>query len=948
KGFTPPCGVPALRASRERVGPFERYYQLFVVGLVLGVWCWPTLGHAQPELPVPKGTERVGAVMAEMTPEGQSVGAVLYLQNDRNYAGEAIKRLFLDVLLGTKGGEPRRRVLRREIPKGFADDYRYLLKTIDLQRDDQRWVLRFEADPDKKGLVSDRDRYVMVLAGGARELALISAGRQDGIDPKQLVSIEDIDKDGDLDVIQIDTSRAVATCGDTWEKLFPLVWDFKASRFKPAPLALALDAKAGRLRGAFSSDAPISSYFPKMLAFRTSSSDFKNIRAAPGSRLSRPTALSNHDLDEGWTEGAPGYGLGEFVTAQVNPGLPIQGIRIVPGLVSSEAQFVHNAMPKQVLLSFEDGSMVLLDLPQADRIKLREQGGLYVELPQPVVTDCLTVTILDVWPPKRKLPRRGRDDGAHTSLTEVTVLSTLDYLSRPAAIQAIVELLLSDISTTRRRAIERIAEDFGREMTPTIMAAQEVELAKPIADAHPERLIAMLNLLDPDDALVFIEKLLDYPGLRTTHLATLQRNVAFKGRVYIEPLFQLTLDDERSERVRANAAHIVSRAGPSQRMLELTPLLGNERADLRKSVVRGLARAGFGAVDALLDIAADPDSTAIAAHDALWAIERIIRSRFRGEPGSLKGGERIMTSYTQHDDVQLKLRALRLLRTVRVNNGDAFLATVLESDTLRPELHALAAEGLTIYTTQTSTDALLSGLKSPSPSVRIQCAKALNSRPSLPRVTRAIIDYVATERWTRGLRYAYANLAQTETSTAQDVLYSVAEGSNAERATLALKAINTTRSGALVLRLKPIVLDTERPDKVRRQAIKALAWTEGTAGEAFLVELVRNDNSLPIDLLEIAIHALGTRRSPRVVQTLLEVAADPEPVEAQRAAIRVLAYFPGDQVLQPLQNLLGRVDKRTERTLKRTISSVETRDTIRDTRGKVKTIKGLQRPLMVL
>ena len=902
----------------------------------------PALAQAD-ELPLPRGGRLLGQAHGAPTPSGQSVGVVVYIQNERNYADEPVQKLYVDVLVGKSGATPRRRVLRRELPEGFANNYRYRLETIDLKRGDGRWVLRFEADPDAKGLASDRDRFVMFMAGSARarELAVISVGRQDGIDPKQLVTFEDIDQDGELEVIQIDKGRSIATCGDSWEKLFPLVWDFDGSRFKPAPLALALNNQAPVVTARFSDAAPISSHFPSKTRFHTSSSDYSDLKAPPGSRLSRPTALSNNDLSQGWTEGAPGFGRGEFVTARVNPAFPIQGLRIVPGLVSSEARFVHHAVPRRLLLSFEDGTMVQVELPEADRVKLREEGGLYVELPAPVQSDCVTVTILDVWPPKRKLPRRGRDDGAHTSLTEITPLNTMDFEERAAVIQKLVDQMLADKSSTRRRALETLAQDLGREMGPVIMKAQEEELAKPIADAHPERLLALLNLLEPDEALEFMEKLLDYPGVRSYHLATLQRNVAFKGRAYIEPLFELALDEERSERVRSSAARIVSRAAPPERMLELLPLLGIERAELRKSVVRGLTRAGFDAVDTLLGIAADPKTSALAAHDALWAVERISRARFRGEPGKLPGGERLMTAYTNHDDVQLKIRALRLLRSVRVNNGDAFLATVLKSQTQRPEVQALAAEGLALYPTETSTDALLHGLDSDSPTIRIHAAASLKDRPNLPRVAKAIVAYSKRETWTRGLRHAYQILATTSAREGADTLYAIIEGENDDRATMALKAINVTRSGALSLRLEPIIFNEGRDLKVRQQAIQALAWTEGTAGEALLIDMTRGTRSVPVELREAATRALGSRRSPAALQALLDVVDDPDPVAIQRAAIRVLAYYPADQALPKLNALRGQVDERTERTLKRTINAIKTRETLRDTRKKVNTIKGL-------
>lgn len=843
-------------------------------------------------------------------------------------------------------GDRYNEINRLRIPDGVLKDYKYTLESISLGNSRRR-VIRFTAEPDSddEADLLGLDQYIAYVEARA-PYTTIWSGSVDALDPRSVVEIEDLDGDGTREIVLSNTDAGVLFCGQRKARLFPKVWDFKTEQFVDAPLPRKLLDGATSLTARLDEEAPRASHFDGVFSFRSASSDARD--HSRKDRLSSPAALGDGRTNTPWLEGAEGWGAGQFVTANLSPADGLRGLRIVPGYAADARTYAQHGVPTRVLLSFDQGQRFLIDLPETPLETLQASGGLYVELPAPVFSRCMTLMLVDV------KPARGRKLEAVGALSEVTPLVEMDFIDRQDAVLQVVSTIASESNARRREALVSLADTMATDLAPGVRAVIEAEMrawtlsraaremsfkaavAKARANqetppnptrrrlkrsAQVSRVIPLIGLMPTEQAREMLQLLLNFEGLTRGELGLIQRAIVFNGRDQVAALTDMATDPDTDTLVRARAIRIVARAGQPDEMVGLIPLIGQGDGYQRRAIVRALSRAPLSAADSLLRVADKlPDSP--AAHDALWALDRIVRRQHRGQIKTLPGGERIMKVYNATEDLQIRLRALQLMRRIDIPNDDVFLITVLKSKE-RPELRSLAINALNRDMSAKVTDALIQALKDPAPDVRFKAADALIDRAADPSVVAAATAYARQERWERGLIRAYRVLAAADRPEAAEHLYEVIRGADAERALNAMTAISDAKNPVAVRtdQLIALVITAEKPIPLRQEAIQALAWVEGPDSAAMLQQLLIEE-AWPVRLRVAAARVMGRRTSKLFEEHLLNTLVMTDEPKLQRVCARVLAKYPSRESLKALRKLRPDVDPRTQRAIDESLKTI--------------------------
>ena len=844
--------------------------------------------------------------------EGERFAVSVYTLVEKKRDGEPLTQSY--AVFYARRGNRYAEINKLRIPHGVITGYRYTLETIDMGGG--QTVLRFEAGPDSEDEadIIGLDIYQAYIEAQG-PYTTIWSGSIDVLDPRRRLDIEDLDGDGDKELVLAQLDSAVAFCGSSKARLFPKVWDFKRDRFVDAPFPAELLNGAVDVTATMDDKAPRASHFPELVAFRSASSDARDINS--NTRLSQPQALGDGQASTPWIEGAEGWGQGQFVTARINRSFAMRGMRLLPGNAASLERFAAYGVPTEVLLTFEgDNPPLRVTLPRTPLLEMLDGGGLYVEFPKPVISGCMSVTILEVRQPARK-PKYQR-----TAFSELTPLVELDYGDRASALNALVDALASEETSRRRRELIDLASGFGQELGPAVERILNTAMNpdNPNAAAQMERVIPLLGALPRDEALGVLKQLLSYEALTRNQLLLLQKTIASQSKTLVGPLFDLCEASKPEDIVLQRAVRILGKAASPKQMVRLAPLLGQGDGELRRMVVRAMSRARFEGAETLLEIVeTNPDSP--AAHDALWALEHVTQRHLRGKTGTLPGGERILKAYNQSEDVQIRLRAIRLLTRITTSNADVFLITVLQSQE-RPEIRLIAAEALALYDNDKSTQALIGALTDTSPSVRFEAIKSLEDRQAQEAVVVAAVEYAKKETWKRGLSHAYRLIATSDHGPSIDYLYENLSGQDARRAGMAVTAISKARKNVRPEPLEAMVRDDNLDERMRQQAIQALAWADDAASESFLVEVLRNRVTYPENLQAASARAMGRRKTPQTLQALIDVLNTSGRAKVQRACIRALAHYPSRTALRALVGMRSKVDLRSRRYLEESIASV--------------------------
>jgi HEAT repeat protein len=179
------------------------------------------------------------------------------------------------------------------------------------------------------------------------------------------------------------TATRIGRCDGAPGRLFPQRWDFERRRFVPAPppvpppAAQTIQARgrdpkmpAGRAAGGF---------------YWTASSSAAGVKDVRG--LGPPVALNDGDPGTTWLAGA-GDARGEFLTAHTAAdGVAVVGLRLVPAAGRPPRKLA-------LVLGAADDHRFDVELPEG----AKAGEPLWVPLPRPVLSSCVTVVIREAAP----------------------------------------------------------------------------------------------------------------------------------------------------------------------------------------------------------------------------------------------------------------------------------------------------------------------------------------------------------------------------------------------------------------------------------------------------------------------------------------------------------------------------------------------------------------------
>lgn len=131
-----------------------------------------------------------------------------------------------------------------------------------------------------------------------------------------------------------------------------------------------------------------------------SSADASSVLAPYKNKTYGADHLYDDNLTTPWVENASGTGAGESVTLHLDTAQKVYGLLLYNGYLESQYLFDINGKVTRVQVDFGDGNPVTMDVPVPyvyDDSALSEEyfAPCKIEAASPVVTDTITVTILD-------------------------------------------------------------------------------------------------------------------------------------------------------------------------------------------------------------------------------------------------------------------------------------------------------------------------------------------------------------------------------------------------------------------------------------------------------------------------------------------------------------------------------------------------------------------------
>ena len=96
------------------------------------------------------------------------------------------------------------------------------------------------------------------------------------------------------------------------------------------------------------------------------------------------------DLTTGWSEGAEGQGIGESITLTFEENSLVEGIIIYAGYQKSEELYQKNSRPKQITLTFSDGTELIYELEDVNDAQI-------ISFADGIAAESITITIDSVY-----------------------------------------------------------------------------------------------------------------------------------------------------------------------------------------------------------------------------------------------------------------------------------------------------------------------------------------------------------------------------------------------------------------------------------------------------------------------------------------------------------------------------------------------------------------------
>jgi HEAT repeat protein len=646
----------------------------------------------------------------------------------------------------------------------------------------------------------------------------------------------------------------------------------------------------------------------------------------------RPMALGDRRGDTAWRVDASRDVRGEFATANVSDSVPIRALHLVPGYTKNADAYRRNRLPKRLLFSFSDGKSLIVEVPEVDYQTLTERRGLVVELPEPVQTQCISVVHLE-----SHEPNAPGDYNHATAISQVTPVTTVDARSAEQTASNIVDHIASEPDLRKRKRLAHMASGLSDELV------EAVEVALEETDGQRRRrVIPLLGQLPSDRAVPLLIDFMVELDSDAVEYRAVKRSLAAHHGAAAEALWELLRELEPDNPKYVDVVRLLGRVADPHVLASLVEDFGRGDRFVRNERIRAAASGSDPVLSKLFAVAAVA-SDAPKTRDALKAIYLV--GKRQNTPGLITHEQtdslrQVIRKPTERRTLMLAFRAARYFRV------DGFVETVGQRfvDHEDPLVRKAAMAALVRYSTPAARELLERGLDDDSPDVRIAAVGALAQRDDRAKSVEPLLNYVRRETWRPGLQQGLRVLAGLESPKVRAFFHEILdERRGSKLALLTANALDRSGRTIEVSLAREIAFDEDAPDRLRLEMIDLLGLDDTSEGESYLFSLLDPaelqkyvaDSELRRRFERRALLSLGQRRSPRARGRMLKMAKTGSDRKLRQHAIRALAFYRGDDLVDQLEAWRPDAPPELRSTLDQTIQIIENRGAIDDVEDQV-------------
>lgn len=640
---------------------------------------------------------------------------------------------------------------------------------------------------------------------------------------------------------------------------------------------------------------------------------------SPREPSERAEALGDRRGTTAWRWSAAEPSPRAYATARIAEAVPLRGLRLVPGDLSSSETFEQASMPDRLLVTLSNGSSFVVDWSdELERGALVEARGLVVPFPEPVRTHCLSIVPL------------GDSDASSTpvALSEVTPVSSIDAPSREATARRLIERVETTPDRARRRRLARIGTALG----PSLANSLDERLAS-MPSHRRERLIPLIASLSDEHALPLLLDLFESVEMGTPGHDAVQQALAERGPNASTWVADWLDELELASPLRIEALRLLGAWGDSEALERYIDDLGRGPRALRRARVRAMARGGESLLTPLFE-------RLHASHDRAHRRDTLLTIGYIGR--QIEG-----TPPYEHSTSDVLLDVLRetterrlsmlTLRAAGLFQPEGFVS-VVETQFLQrddPLVRREAVRALRDVTSERARALIVECLRDDSPDVRLAAIGALEARSDRREALGAVLDYLQRSKWETGWRRALAIAAEVDDPRTEQVFRDIFERAEArpELARLAAEALARAERSIEPARARRLVSNRALPRRLRLATIERLGFGTTDEGERALLtwstergaSSVAETRDYRLAVQHRAASALGRRRTERSRTRLMEMLRESPQTTIRRHALRALARSRSRELLEPLRAQRSEVSSPLRPDLERTIRRIQRR-----------------------
>jgi HEAT repeats len=364
-------------------------------------------------------------------------------------------------------------------------------------------------------------------------------------------------------LLRYETRRDLTHCDGSYLRLALRRFDPASRTFRPASLAADLTG-AKPLRAVARGTTTQARTFRAVAATSMPDDD------GEVENLGAPIAIDDGDGKTAWSKARGGWGRGEtFVYRAPTSRYPVRGLAFVPGAAADHR-------PTQLVVAIA-GERFAVELP--------DRGAQWIELPAPVATACVEVTLAAV----------AEGKSGRTSIAELAVVTDHDAAPAGAGKQLAAEVAAGGEASVEA---ERLIGAGG----PALLDALLDGAAQREPTARRRVALALARLGDPRGAAEIAWALRDASEAEGDRLADALARIGAPAQ---PALAALLADDAATPPARARAARLLGRLPDGATALEAA--LGRPPREVRTAVLTALATRGELARARAAADAEDPD-----------------------------------------------------------------------------------------------------------------------------------------------------------------------------------------------------------------------------------------------------------------------------------------------------------------------------------------------------